>query len=443
MRIVSLNLKKRINDRATRAALERWLARVDPDILVLQEAAAPRGQLPDSVNEMGFILGNCNVACWAKADLVRPGVVTAIPALTVDAGGIRLCCTYLSSDSSAERIRQLQDLRLQLTGDPRPVILVGDFNLAPTPEDGRYGDNESTWTKRGERRALQQLLMDLRLRDLTSAAVVGAQHFTFERINKGQWNRFRCDLAFAPECDGYAARYDHAVRKGSITFTDHSACIVEIAEAALDDQTVSAPSEPSSSREPTMAPPPVIRSHHTAIARLQLSKPVQALLRTDAFTRWGVRSILDFGCGRGKDVALLRADDINAVGYDPYPGFGFDAPPTGRFDLVLCLYVLNVLPTETDRLAAIRQAAGFLAPGGRLLIVARSAWEIDREAEAREWQRHGDGYLSDARRGMFQHGMTEAELTGIAAAASLEPTGEPIRLGRASVALVVKHRDPG
>ncbi len=45
--------------------------------------------MPETVSEMGLISGNGNVACWAKADLVRPIIVTAIPALTVQVGNVR------------------------------------------------------------------------------------------------------------------------------------------------------------------------------------------------------------------------------------------------------------------------------------------------------------------------------------------------------------------
>ena len=61
---------------------------------------------------------------------------------------------------------------------------------------------------------------------------------------------------------------------------------------------------------------------------------------------------------------------------------------------------------------------------GRMFIVARSVSAI--ESVARGWPIQGDGYLSNARRGMFQHGMTRKELADLALAASLCPTDEQI-----------------
>ena len=55
------------------------------------------------------------------------------------------------------------------------------------------------------------------------------------------------------------------------------------------------------------------------------------------------KTFLDFGCGIGKDVELLKAKGIDIVGYDP---FYFPEFPTEKFDTILCFYVLNVLLPE-------------------------------------------------------------------------------------------------
>ncbi len=84
------------------------------------------------------------------------------------------------------------------------------------------------------------------------------------------------------EGERYSARYDHTVRKGAIAFTDHSACIVEVAEAAPNDTDRVHTIRPARLREPATPVPPMIRPYNTAMARQRLSKPVQALLETDA-----------------------------------------------------------------------------------------------------------------------------------------------------------------
>lgn len=228
LRIVSLNLSKRVNNMTVRAALQRWLARANPDILLLQEAARQTAQLPNIIFEMEFVSGDGNVACWSKSQIARPLEKSDIPAILVETKQFNICCTYLSAYSSKTRLKQIENLRNILSNRSKSVILLGDFNLAPMPEDGRYGAEESKWTSVGERNMLQQLLTENCLVDLTSFIRLGEQHYTFERINKGKWTRFRCDLAFAPGGDAFYAQYDHNVRRGSDAFTDHSACIVDI-----------------------------------------------------------------------------------------------------------------------------------------------------------------------------------------------------------------------
>lgn len=52
-----------------------------------------------------------------------------------------------------------------------------------------------------------------------------------------------------------------------------------------------------------------------------------------------VGRVLDFGCGRGRDAA-----EFNLESYDPHwqPDM-----PTGKFDTITCIYVLNVVAPES------------------------------------------------------------------------------------------------
>jgi 2-polyprenyl-3-methyl-5-hydroxy-6-metoxy-1,4-benzoquinol methylase len=71
---------------------------------------------------------------------------------------------------------------------------------------------------------------------------------------------------------------------------------------------------------------------------------------------------LDYGCGRGKD-----AEELGTESYDPYY-----APelPEGRFDTILCTYVLNVVAHEEEE-EIIRRMEGLLRPGGVAYITVR------------------------------------------------------------------------
>jgi hypothetical protein len=80
-------------------------------------------------------------------------------------------------------------------------------------------------------------------------------------------------------------------------------------------------------------------SHLTAIERIHLSFPAQFLLSQNLLQG----KILDFGCGFGNDVKLLRQKGFDIAGYDPHY---FPEYPHGKFDTIICFYVLNVLFSE-------------------------------------------------------------------------------------------------
>lgn len=148
----------------------------------------------------------------------------------------------------------------------------------------------------------------------------------------------------------------------------------------------------------------------TAKRRPDASAPARKLLPVIRQAR-SLDRILDYGCGYGKDVAFYRTQGYKAIGYDKFEHFaGATTPPTGRFDLITLVYVLNVLPSRDERLDVLAKAARFLTPSGALLAVARSATEVDRTARQRGWPAYADGYWSDRSRGMFQHGLDRDEI---------------------------------
>lgn len=77
--------------------------------------------------------------------------------------------------------------------------------------------------------------------------------------------------------------------------------------------------------------------------------------------------ILDFGCGLGKDVDFLQQQGFEVVGYDNHycPQY-----PTGKFDTILCNYVLNVLLPEEQTLV-LMQIAELLKPTGKAFFAVR------------------------------------------------------------------------
>jgi SAM-dependent methyltransferase len=103
-----------------------------------------------------------------------------------------------------------------------------------------------------------------------------------------------------------------------------------------------------------------VQSRLTAIARKSLSAPSRYLLE-NGFLKG---RILDFGCGRG-DLKKFVDGDIEE--YDP-----FYAPhkPIGKFDVVVCNYVLCVLDWRR-RMKALEEARSYLKPGGCLFVSVR------------------------------------------------------------------------
>ncbi len=104
-------------------------------------------------------------------------------------------------------------------------------------------------------------------------------------------------------------------------------------------------------------------SHLTVKERTQASFPVKYLLNQGLLRG----RILDFGCGLGVDVAFLQARGFEAIGYDPH--YAPD-PPQGKFDTILCLYVLNVLLPE-EQAHVLMAIAELLKPEGQAYFAVR------------------------------------------------------------------------
>lgn len=102
------------------------------------------------------------------------------------------------------------------------------------------------------------------------------------------------------------------------------------------------------------------RSYLTAMARKVPSKPAQWLAERNLLRG----RCLDFGCGRGLDAITLGMEK-----FDPH---FYPQVPVGTFDTVLCTYVLNVLPSPTERDAVISDLLRKLSPGGTAYITVRT-----------------------------------------------------------------------
>ena len=133
-----------------------------------------------------------------------------------------------------------------------------------------------------------------------------------------------------------------------------------------------------------MAHPDNPHAGATAKERDGASFPLKHLLRGGLIRG----RVLDFGCGFGADVRALQRRGVDVTGYDPHHA---PTPPDGRFDTVLCFYVLNVLlPEEQDE--ALMDIAERLAPGGTAYVavrrdVGRGGFRTHRLHSVRTFQR--------------------------------------------------------
>lgn len=104
-------------------------------------------------------------------------------------------------------------------------------------------------------------------------------------------------------------------------------------------------------------------SHLTAKERTFLSFPAKHVLQKGLLKG----RVLDFGCGFGKDVELLKEKGFDITGYDKHY---FPAYPEVKFDTIICFYVLNVLFTE-EQASVLMEICQLLKPGGRAYFAVR------------------------------------------------------------------------
>ncbi|MFI9718194.1 DNA phosphorothioation-associated putative methyltransferase [Streptomyces sp. NPDC052396] len=134
----------------------------------------------------------------------------------------------------------------------------------------------------------------------------------------------------------------------------------------------------------------------TAIARLNLSVPARQAL-SDRQLGAG-RTVLDYGCGRGDDVAALERLGCAVTGWDPY--YLSDAPARPA-DVVLLTYVLNVVEDPGERRETLRRAWDLAQD--LLVVSARLTWER-RKVKGEEF---GDGILTSRRTFQYLYGAGE------------------------------------
>jgi DNA phosphorothioation-associated putative methyltransferase len=140
-----------------------------------------------------------------------------------------------------------------------------------------------------------------------------------------------------------------------------------------------------------------VNRHRTALVRSSLSSPIQNALRFNILTP--EHSILDYGCGRGDDLALLTADGFDAVGWDPYYAPDGECRPS---QIVNLGYVLNVIEDPLERVSVLKDAFEYTQD---VMLVAAL---IEGQKSRSQAKRYRDGIIT--KRGTFQKFFTQMEL---------------------------------
>lgn len=426
MRVASLNLNKRLRTESARSRLYQWLTEQEVSLLLTQEpwnAANPEVPTLSGFRPIG---GNHLVFAWVDERLALPPcTILGSWWQRLEVGHVAVHNVYLDAYSQRRRATQLMELKNGLVreGD-RPVLVVGDFNLAPRPGDGLFNGTPSTFNSERDRVPFRELLTRIRLHDLTGMSPPA--EFTIERRYDGRSSAFRCDLVLLSDylAPTVTTAYDHSVRIGKRRFTDHSASLIELPVTLRHDSdrdgSVSSRYDAKQANGPISCQP-----HKTAMVRRQPSPFARSAARS--LSLQGTRSVLDYGCGRGADVDFYRQAGFLADGYDPHPPFGWHSRPEGVYDLVTVVFVLNVLPDPWQRLQVIRDAARHLADGGRMLVICRSPEAIEGNAGRGQWPPHNDGYWSSTSKGTFQRGISIEELLVLACRVDLTPLPEDVQ----------------
>ncbi|MBB2944085.1 exodeoxyribonuclease-3 [Actinoplanes lutulentus] len=248
------------NVNSVKARLPRlldWLTTTAPDVVCLQETKVAQDGFPGEVAELGYEVaaygqGRWNgVAILSKAGLgdVRhgfdgePGFPEAeARAVSAICGGIRFMSVYVPNGRTPEdphytyKLQWLAALRTALVPDlaAGPVVVAGDYNVAPTDAD--VWDPAvfagSTHVTPPERAALAELRA-LGLSDVPARPLKGDHPFTYWDYRAGMFHQnkgMRIDLVYASsDIAGRVtdALVDREARKGKGP-SDHAPIVVDI-----------------------------------------------------------------------------------------------------------------------------------------------------------------------------------------------------------------------
>jgi exodeoxyribonuclease-3 len=249
------------NVNSLKARMERvvpWVQDNAPDVLCLQETKMAQDAFPTEVfAELGYESAHVGEGRWnGVAIMSKVGLDDVAAGFTDDdepdaearlvwatCGGVRIACAYvpngrsLDNDHYRYKLEWLARLRRNLVDghDPQaPLVVTGDFNIAPDDRDvwDPAAFEGATHVSEPERQALAGLmewgLVDVFRQHHDEAGVFSWWDYRGGSFHKGEGMRIDLVLASAPLAGHCTSiRIDRNARKGKPTPSDHAPVLAE------------------------------------------------------------------------------------------------------------------------------------------------------------------------------------------------------------------------
>lgn len=256
MRIATWNVNSL---KARMERVEAWLADVAPDVVCLQETKLADAAFPAlSFQALGYETAHHGEGRWnGVAILSRVGIADVETGFGPDdpdpearvlwatCGGMRVASVYVPNGRALDhehyryKLEWLTKLREHLTercDAKTPVVVAGDFNIAPTDEDVWDASKfvGATHTSPPERQALAELiewgLVDTFREVRPEAGLFSWWDYRAGRFHKHEGMRIDLVLATPPLAERVRfATIDRNARKGQQP-SDHAPVIVDLAD---------------------------------------------------------------------------------------------------------------------------------------------------------------------------------------------------------------------
>ena len=227
---------------------------IDPDILLLQEVRAKPGQLKEWAAPDGWHClwhpaekkGYSGVAIWSRTapEILETGLGCADPegrVLRVRVGWLQVVSLYLPSGSSGEVrqaykddfMDQLYDWMKPMVASDEPIVVAGDWNIAPTENDihnPRGNKNSSGFLP--HERAWFQTVLDQGWTDLHRHHVgeqKGPYSWWSNRGRARELDRgWRIDLALGNPAATERLKDASVLRQAGLDSSDHAPVTIEL-----------------------------------------------------------------------------------------------------------------------------------------------------------------------------------------------------------------------